>query len=210
MLFIILFFLSSEYMFSEWKTRRRDERESEFAPPSAYFTDERRSKPAKTKNQERKPNNTSFKFAKCPGGSSESEPEPQPQPPSVPPTSSKSSQPPPAEASSQSAPTFNPQYPPPPPPPFYPLFPPPPPFHFAGPPHVLPPFPPQYPYQYPHAFPPPPVDQSGAQQPPEGAPQSLDEILSFYRNSTWWLISDCKYFIRNKKKNIWTLCNRNI
>ncbi|XP_017271192.1 coiled-coil domain-containing protein 174 [Kryptolebias marmoratus] len=169
-----------EYMFSEWKTRRRDERDSEFAPPSAYFSDEKRPKPAKTKNQENK-SSMSFRFAKRPGGTSESEAEPQPQSPAAPPAPSQPSQPPPADTSPRSAPSFNPQYPP--PPPFYPQFPPPPPFQFAGPPHVLPPFPPQYSYQYPPPFPPPPADQSQAQQPPEGA-QSLDEMLSFYRNTT--------------------------
>ncbi|XP_037535494.1 coiled-coil domain-containing protein 174 [Nematolebias whitei] len=169
-----------EYMFSEWKTRRRDERDSEFAPPSTY-TGEKRWKPAKTKNQENK-SSTSFKPAKFPEGTAESEAEPQSQSPSVPPTSSQPSQPPPAETSSCSVPPLNPQYTP--PPPFYPLFPPLPPFQFAGPPHVLPPFPPQYLYQYPPPFPPPPADQSQTQQPSEGAPQSLDEMLSFYRKST--------------------------
>ncbi|XP_072238363.1 coiled-coil domain-containing protein 174 [Leuresthes tenuis] len=181
-----------EFMFSEWKTRLREERDTEFAPPSAYFTDKRRTTPAKTKNQENK-SNLFFKRTNIPGGIPESQPEPQPQPqpqpqtvPSppqpqqTPPASSQPSQPPPAQSSQFSAPPFNLQYPP---PPFYPAFPHPPPVQFAGPPHVLPPFPPRYPYQYPPQEPPPPGEQSQTQQPPQGAPQSLDDMLSFYRNS---------------------------
>uniref|UniRef100_A0A1A8KMB4 Coiled-coil domain containing 174 n=1 Tax=Nothobranchius kuhntae TaxID=321403 RepID=A0A1A8KMB4_NOTKU len=175
-----------EFMFSEWKSRRRDERDSEFAPPTAYFTEEKRLKPAKAKHQENKAH-MFFKSRKAPEGVSESETEPQP------PASSQPSPPPPAETSPPSAPplsapSFIPRYPP--PPAFYPPFPPPPPFHFAGPPrHVLPPFPPQPSYQYlptpAHDIqPPPPGVESPIQQLPEGAPQNLDDMLSFYRNSS--------------------------
>ncbi|KAF7208618.1 coiled-coil domain-containing protein 174 [Nothobranchius furzeri] len=175
-----------EFMFSEWKSRRRDERDSEFAPPTAYFTEEKRLKPAKAKHQENKAH-MFFKSRKAPGGVSESETEPQP------PASSQPSPPPPAETSPPSAPplsapSFIPRYPP--PPAFYPPFPPPPPFQFAGPPrHVLPPFPPQSSYQYlptpAHDIqPPPPGVESPIQQLPEGAPQNLDDMLSFYRNSS--------------------------
>ncbi|KAM4588257.1 coiled-coil domain-containing protein 174 [Odontesthes bonariensis] len=179
-----------EFMFSEWKTRLREERDTEFAPPSAYFTDNRRTTPAKTKNQENK-SNMFFKRTNFPGGISESkaepEPESEPQPQTVysPPqpqqTPPASAQPPPAQSSQLSAPPCNLQYPP---PPFYYPFPPPPPAQFVGPPHVLPPFPPHYPSQYPPQCPAPPGEQSQTQQPPQGAPRNLDDMLSFYRNST--------------------------
>uniref|UniRef100_H3C4W6 Coiled-coil domain containing 174 n=1 Tax=Tetraodon nigroviridis TaxID=99883 RepID=H3C4W6_TETNG len=38
-----------EFMFSEWKSRRREERDSEFAPPTDYFAVEKRQRPEKTK-----------------------------------------------------------------------------------------------------------------------------------------------------------------
>uniref|UniRef100_A0A7N6B5G8 CCDC174 alpha/beta GRSR domain-containing protein n=1 Tax=Anabas testudineus TaxID=64144 RepID=A0A7N6B5G8_ANATE len=66
-----------EFMFSEWKSRRRDERESEFAPPSAYFTDEKRQRQGKGKSQENK-FKMSFQWTKGPGEISESKQEPQP------------------------------------------------------------------------------------------------------------------------------------
>uniref|UniRef100_H2L7L1 Coiled-coil domain containing 174 n=1 Tax=Oryzias latipes TaxID=8090 RepID=H2L7L1_ORYLA len=143
-----------EFMFSEWKSRRRDERETEFAPPSAYFTENRRTNPGKFKPKEK----TSTQ-----------------QKPSS--SSDEAAQAPPSESSSPSAPPFNPQYAS---PPFYPAFPPPPPF--GAPPHVPPPFPPVYPY--PPRFPPPPADQRRAEPPPPGTSGSLDDMLSFYRNSS--------------------------
>uniref|UniRef100_A0A3Q2QFR8 Coiled-coil domain containing 174 n=1 Tax=Fundulus heteroclitus TaxID=8078 RepID=A0A3Q2QFR8_FUNHE len=180
-----------EFMFSEWKTRRRDERESEFAPPSAYFADDKRAKPAKTRNQQNK-STMFFKSTKYPEEVAETQTKPDvfspPQPQKEdPPASSQSPQPTPAGSSSLPAPPFIPQYPP--PPPFYPPFLPPPPFHYAGPPHSLPPFPPryQYPPQPQHAPrdpPPPGVESQAPEQPSGGAPQSLDDMLSFYRNST--------------------------
>ncbi|XP_076616752.1 coiled-coil domain-containing protein 174 [Chaetodon auriga] len=181
-----------EFMFSEWKTRRRDERDSEFAPPSAYFNEGKGQKPGKIKTQENEAK-MSFKWSKGPGGNSECKEEPQseaaPSPPPPQPNSPTASQPQtssqsspsdhPAHSAPVSAPPFNPQYPP---PPFYPSFPPP---HFAGPPHLFPPFPPQYPNQYPPQYPP----QFPCQQPPQPADaqqpaQSLDDMLSFYRNSS--------------------------
>ncbi|XP_047439041.1 coiled-coil domain-containing protein 174 [Mugil cephalus] len=187
-----------EFMFTEWKSRRRDERDSEFAPPSAYYSDEKRPKQWKTKNQENK-SSMSFQWTKGRGEKSENKEEPklqpqtessppQPQPQENPPTSS---QPPlPSDGPPLSAPPFIPQYPPPMPPPmFYPSFPPPPP-QFAGPPHHFAPFPPQYPNQYPPQYQPQvqsqsqPVDHSQTQQLPQGPPQSLDDMLSFYRNTT--------------------------
>ncbi|XP_023279207.1 coiled-coil domain-containing protein 174 [Seriola lalandi dorsalis] len=195
-----------EFMFSEWKSRRREERESEFAPPSAYFTDEKRQRLAKNKTLENK-SKMSFKWTKGPVQISENKEEPQPQAKTTPsppeqnhPTPSQPqtpSQPPPSDppvvSAAVSAPPFNPQHPP---PPFYPPFPPPHPPQFAGPPHLLPHFPPQYFPQYLPQYPPqlqsqsqpqqPPetTDHSQAQQPPQGPSQSLDDMLSFYRNST--------------------------
>ncbi|XP_005799959.1 coiled-coil domain-containing protein 174 [Xiphophorus maculatus] len=180
-----------EFMFSEWKTRRRDERESEFAPPSAYFADDKRPKPGKAKTQQNK-SNMFFKSTTFPEKAPESETKPEPPAVSSPPepqkenplASSLSPQPTPPGSSLPSAPPFIPQYPP--PPPFYPPFPPPPPFQFAGPPHSFPPFPPmyQYPTQYASQEPPPPGEESQTQQVSGGAPQSLDAMLSFYRNFT--------------------------
>ncbi|KAF0034994.1 hypothetical protein F2P81_012752 [Scophthalmus maximus] len=168
-----------EFMFSEWKTRRQDERESEFAPPSAYFTDGKRQGPGKNKTQANK-SKMSFKWTKGPGGISESQEEPQPQPQSTPapspprqnpPATSQpqtSPQPPPTPPPIVSAPvyapSFNPQHPP---PPFYPPFPPPHPAQFAGPPHLPPHYPPQYPPQYFPQYPSQPQAQPQSQQPPE-------------------------------------------
>ncbi|XP_040014381.1 coiled-coil domain-containing protein 174 [Xiphias gladius] len=179
-----------EFMFSEWKTRCREERDSEFAPPSAYFTDEKRRRPGKNETQENK-SKKSFKWTKGPGGISESKEEPQSQPktapsppqpqqtnptPSEPPAST-----PPTFSAPVSAPPFNPQYPP---PPFYPPFPPLHPPQFAGPPHLPPHFPLQYPSQYHPQYSPQLQSQAPPQQPPQGPSQSLDDMLSFYRNST--------------------------
>ncbi|XP_035858250.1 coiled-coil domain-containing protein 174 isoform X2 [Sander lucioperca] len=191
-----------EFMFSEWTTRRREERESEFAPPSAYFNEGKRERPGRNKTQQNK-SKMSFKWTKSPGGISESKEDPQfqpktapsppqqnPPPPSHPQNSSQSSPSDhPADSAPVSAPPFHPHYPP---PSFYP----PPLPQFAGPPHLLPPFlpqyqnqyHPQYPAQYPPQLqsqsppqqPPQPVDLSQAQQPA----QSLDDMLSFYRNTT--------------------------
>lgn len=178
-----------EFMFNEWKSRRRDERDTEFAPPSAYFTDDKRPKPGRAKNQQNK-SHMFFKSTKTPQEVSEGENKPErpaafsPPPPQKdnPSASSPSPQPTPAGSSLPSAPPYIPQYPP--PPPFYPPFPPP--FQFAGPPHSLPPFPPrfQYPHQGASQEPPPPGEDSQTWQPPGGAPQSLDDMLAFYRNST--------------------------
>ncbi|KAM7402030.1 hypothetical protein PAMP_017304 [Pampus punctatissimus] len=178
-----------ESMFSEWKTRRREERDSEFAPPSAYFGNEKRPRSEKTDTQQKKNSKMSFKWTKSPAGISESNGEPQPQPETTPSppqpqqNPSTPSQPPP------SAPPVNPQYPP---PQFYPPFPPPCPPQFTFPPHLAPHFPPQYPNQYqpqyapqyPPQLPPQPTDHSQAQQPPQGSSQNLDDMLSFFRNST--------------------------
>lgn len=210
-----------EFMFTEWKSRRRDERDSEFAPPSAYFTEEKRPRREKTVVQEGNKSKMSFKWSNSTGGISESkggEPQPNPQPkttpsppqlqqqPAAPVQPQTTSQSPPADGPSGSAPDsnpqppysssaagpqfsapYNPQYYP---PPFYPQFPPPPPFQYTGPPPLPPQFPPQYPNQYTPHFPPQYPPQLQPQQPPqpEGPPQnpptSLDDMLSFYKNSS--------------------------
>ncbi|RVE73235.1 hypothetical protein OJAV_G00048740 [Oryzias javanicus] len=146
-----------EFMFSEWKSRRREERDTEFAPPSAYFTD-RRANPAKFKEK------TSSGFFNTTKSSGETcEPKPPSPPQTLPPSPQK---PPPASEEapppSPSAPPFNPQYAP---PPFYPPFPPPP---FGAPPHIPPPFPPAYPY--PPRFPPPPPSRGGRSRRLRGPP----------------------------------------
>ncbi|XP_026163001.1 coiled-coil domain-containing protein 174 [Mastacembelus armatus] len=187
-----------EFMFSEWKTRRREERDSEFAPPSAYFNEEKRQRPGKNKTQDNK-SKMSFQWTKDPTEIYERKEEPQAQAKISRPTPPQQnppppSQPPPSDPPTVSAPLFNPQHPP---PPFYPPFPPPHPSQFAGPYHLPPHFPPLYFNQYPPQFPPqyPPQNQSQPQQPPQPADhsqaqqcpqgsQSLDDMLSFYRNST--------------------------
>ncbi|XP_075997543.1 coiled-coil domain-containing protein 174 [Genypterus blacodes] len=219
-----------EFLFSDWKNRRRDERETEFAPPSAYY--ERTSaRPVKSRT------NMSFKWSTGSGGVSESKkeeeeelPVSQPQSPPAPPqpdqnpqTPSQPMQPqppqqlpqqpppqqppqqlpqqpppaPPSDSTPQPAPPIPPQYVP---PPFYPPFP-----QYAAPPHMNPHFPPQYPYQYPPHYPPqyppqyqyqyqpqyqpqpqpqpqPEPEPPGLSQTPQQDP-SLDDMLSFYRNS---------------------------
>ncbi|XP_053172092.1 coiled-coil domain-containing protein 174 [Scomber japonicus] len=184
-----------ESMFSEWKTRRREERDSEFAPPSAYFGNEKRPRSEKTEMQQKKNSKMSFKWTKGPAEISEGKGEPCPEPKSTPPPPQPQQNPPtpsqPSPSSPVSAPPVNPQHPP---PQFYPPFPPPPQFTF--PPHLSPHFPtlypnqypphypPHYPPQYPPQPPPQPTDHSQAQQPPPpGASENLDDMLSFYRNS---------------------------
>nr|XP_057911086.1 coiled-coil domain-containing protein 174 isoform X2 [Doryrhamphus excisus] len=250
-----------ESMFTQWKSRRQEERDSEFAPPSAYFTDEKRSRPPKIHIPERKIPNMSFKGTKVPDGDAETPEDPQPTPPEVapppphpPPAHNPPVQPrPPPPCRPAVPPPANLQYPP--PPPFYPPYAHP---HFICPPypfpHFLPPFHSQYPPQcrppmpgpflaqpasqptqpiqpqpppqptdpiqpqpppqltdpiQPHPPPqptdpiqpqpppqstdpthpqPPPPPQTPlpgqAQQPPRGSSQSLDDMLSFYRNAT--------------------------
>ncbi|KAM7422482.1 hypothetical protein PAMA_010500 [Pampus argenteus] len=178
-----------ESMFSEWKTRRRDERDSEFAPPSAYFGNEKRPRSEKTDTQQKKNSKMSFKLTKSPAGISESKGEPQPQPKTTPSPPQPQQNPPTPSQPPPSAPPVNPQYPP---PQFYPPFPPPCPPQFTFPPYLPPHFPPQYPNQYqpqyapqyPPQPPPQPTEHSQAQQPSQGSSQNLDDMLSFFRNST--------------------------
>ncbi|XP_078139830.1 coiled-coil domain-containing protein 174 [Centroberyx gerrardi] len=112
-----------EFLFSEWKSRRRDERESEFAPPSAYFAEERRPRQGKTVIREENKAKMSFKWSNSPGGISESKGERQPiipqpksaplppQPQQKPPTPMQPQttlQSPPSDGPSESAPESNP------------------------------------------------------------------------------------------------------
>ncbi|KAF7664288.1 hypothetical protein LDENG_00181240 [Lucifuga dentata] len=198
-----------EFMFSDWKNRCREERDSEFAPPSAYFTGEMRARPVKAKIKEGNKSSMSFKWSKGSEGISESKgevkpssppksipspPQPEQNPPTPLQVQTPSQLPPsdhPSDSAPQSAPPFNFQHHP---TPFYPPFPPPP--QYTAPYHMYPQFPPQYLNQYlphyPPQYPPQPQSQSQPQQPSEptgqssqqGHPQSLDDMLSFYRNST--------------------------
>ncbi|KAM6947390.1 coiled-coil domain-containing protein 174 [Lycodopsis pacificus] len=187
-----------EFMFAEWKNRCRDERESDFAPPSAYFTEGKRGRPGKIKTQENKPK-MSFKWTKGPEEISESKEEPQsppkttppppspPSPPSPPPpqqnlpppsqpqTSPQSSPSDhPAASAPASAPPFNPEYTP---APFYPPFSSP---QFAGPHHLPPQFSPQYPNQYPHQYPPQYPPQYPHQYFHQYAPQYFNQYAPQY------------------------------
>lgn len=196
-----------EFMFNDWKNQCRKERDSEFAPPSAYFNDDKKQRPGKSQIQPRFRSKMLFKSTKEPGNLPENKPELEPQPkisapqpnlpkphsnlPTVPLLQPTSEPPPPGVSAPVAAPPMNFQYPP---PPFYPRFPIPP---FAGPP---PPFPPQHPMYPPYFFqqyPPQQQSQPQSQQPSqpaqgetespqvEPAPsQSLDDMLSFYRNIT--------------------------
>lgn len=202
-----------EFMFSEWKTRLRDERDAEFAPPSAYFSEKTKKKPDKNKNHENRLK-TPFKWPEDSKETSEkkdeqqSETAPAPPQPQLNPQTAPQPQTSPCtdqqtDSAPVSAPSFAPHFPP---PMFYPPFPP----QFSGPPPMFPPFPPQYPNQYLPHYPPQfqsqsysqphpqpqlqpqpqpqpqpqqpaqPVDVSQSQQPT----QSIDDMLSFYRNSS--------------------------
>ncbi|XP_003973249.1 coiled-coil domain-containing protein 174 [Takifugu rubripes] len=183
-----------EFMFNEWKTQRRDERESEFAPPTDYFSLGKRQKPDKPKPQvnkwtkePRKPFEEEVEDKHSQAQPAASHPQPQQLP--TPPEPKPDPSPPdlPSESAPVSAPLYNSQYPP---PPFYPAFPPLPPF--AGPPYMYPPFLPQYHNLYPPQYPPQNPVPYPPQQPPQPTeenqatlpPQSLDDMLSFYKKSS--------------------------
>ncbi|XP_037108190.1 coiled-coil domain-containing protein 174 [Syngnathus acus] len=173
-----------ESMFTEWKSRRQSERDSEFAPPSTYFAEQWRPRPAKTQIPEKKTPQMSFLGTQSPGGTTENPRPPPaaapsqtapPQNPPVQPQPPPPCQPPPAAAPSQTAPPQNPPVQPPPPcrppgppvnlqyplPPFYPPFAPPP---FICPPYRFPNFPAHYQNQYPPPMP--------SQFPPQVQPQA--------------------------------------
>ncbi|XP_061689022.1 coiled-coil domain-containing protein 174 [Syngnathoides biaculeatus] len=147
-----------EFMFSEWKSRRQSERDSEFAPPATYFTDQKRPRLAKTQIPEKKNVPMSFMRTQVPGGSTESQDE-DPRPP---PAAAPSHPPPPQNPPTQPQPP-PPCRPPAPPanlqyslPPFYPPFAPP---QFLHPPYPFPQSPLRYQNQYPPQCPPPVLSQ---------------------------------------------------
>ncbi|XP_041747271.2 coiled-coil domain-containing protein 174 isoform X2 [Coregonus clupeaformis] len=219
--------------FGEWTSRRRDERESEFAPPSAYFSNNKRQGYGKEAKREQDKPKMAFKWSEGQGGGRKEPPQAkpkstpmsQPQPRSTPipqrstpvpsqpqPTPSPAQpqntvqpqntpappapqcppQPPPQYPTSQQP---QPQYTPPPPPqthpqfdsPFQPQFSPPP-FHpqYPTPPHLQYAAPPHYPPQYTPQYPPQPQTRPQCPPQPQIQPpsQSLDDMLSFYKNST--------------------------
>ncbi|XP_019737012.1 coiled-coil domain-containing protein 174 [Hippocampus comes] len=205
-----------ESMFSEWKSRRQSERESEFAPPSTYFTDQKRPRPAKTQIPEKKNPEMSFSRSQAPAVNTENQDDESRPPPAAAPTHPPPPQNPPVQP--QPPPPCRPPVPPANlqylPPPFYPPFTPP---HFICPPYPFPHFPAHYQNQYPPQCPPPmpsqfqpqvhpqPIVPNQPQVPPQpsepsqpeptptatepeqplqGPSQSLDDILSFYRNAT--------------------------
>ncbi|XP_033823104.1 coiled-coil domain-containing protein 174 isoform X2 [Periophthalmus magnuspinnatus] len=214
-----------EFMFDEWKDRRRKERDSEFAPPSAYFNeDTNKHRPGKSQKYDKPWSKKLFKSTKDTEAQPETKPEASPpssppsnmpkvqdfpkQPPNVsvpppsfapprftpgPPQSYPTSEPLPPGVSAPVDPSpMNYQYPrapfcPPFPPPF-----PPPPFLHPNMPYPPPPQGPIYAPNYqqqqpPPPQPPPPGEQeqakTGNPQNQESS-QSLDDILSFYRNTT--------------------------
>ncbi|KAM9813469.1 coiled-coil domain-containing protein 174 [Neosynchiropus ocellatus] len=160
-----------ESMFTEWSSRRRDERDSEFAPPTAYF-EEKRSRYGSTKLPERKlPSMSPNKYTPEQAGTSESKgdafsppktdfsPPPAESSPPVTPEPPNATAPPPAQPPySAPVPPVNYQYPP---TSFYPPFPP---SQFVCPPYPQPQFYPGYPNQYYTPYPP--------QQPPQSTTPS--------------------------------------
>lgn len=216
-----------EFMFDEWKDRRRKERDSEFAPPSAYFNDDiKKHRLGKSQNYDKPRSKTLYKSTK----NSDTLLEPQPEPvekPTPPPSQSNSPkvQPDlPKQAPNVTIPPPNvapvPPYRPPGPLPSYPTSEPPPPgvsapvaappmsYQYSQPP-FCPPFPPSFPpppFLHPNMpYPPPPMPMYApnyqqpqpTQQQPESAEKkeaknenqqesasSLDDILSFYRNTS--------------------------
>nr|XP_061785680.1 coiled-coil domain-containing protein 174-like isoform X2 [Nerophis lumbriciformis] len=172
-----------ESMFSQWKGRRQEERDSEFAPPSAYFSEEWRPRPAKTRIPEKKIPKMSFRGTQVSDETTEKKDDPQPaakvDPPHPPPTQNPPVQPqPPPPCRPPAPPPANRHYPP---PPMYPHFAPPqfvcPPFPF---PHLRPPcqnqYPPQCPPPMPRPFqfqpPPRPTDPI----PPQPSPRATDPV----------------------------------
>lgn len=223
-----------EFSLGRWTDERREERDSEFAPPSAYFGEDKRQWNKKSPRSEQCKPKMAFKWSDGLSGGSVRRVEPQapPQPKITPLPSVPQSMPSPspaqhqatfepqptkeaADSSSQCAPqaqypsppiyppftpTFNPQYLPPPfpphfPPPLYPAY--------TGSSHYPQQCPLQYPNQYPLQFAPqhpvlpshqaqfqpvyPPQAQPQApaqtQYPQQDSTQSLDDLLSFYKNS---------------------------
>ncbi|CAL8339060.1 unnamed protein product [Merluccius merluccius] len=89
-----------EFMLGEWTNRRRQERDAEFAPPSAYYA-EKRPRHANVSSQENK-SKMSFKWTSGSGKSSSSQAEPEPEPQAKPaplPSQSKQTAPAPMQQS---------------------------------------------------------------------------------------------------------------
>ncbi|KAM8868189.1 coiled-coil domain-containing protein 174 isoform 2-T2 [Synchiropus picturatus] len=165
-----------ESMFTEWKSRRQDERDSEFAPPTAYF-EEKRSRYGSTKFPSKSPE----KFSPDRAGISQSRADPvsppktdvspplaQCSPPATPPPASATAAPS-SQASYSAVPPVNYQYPP---PPFYPPFPP---SQFMCPPYPPPQFYPGYPNQYYAPYPAPQPQQPLQSSAPSQAPHPLQQ-----------------------------------
>ncbi|XP_053724314.1 coiled-coil domain-containing protein 174 isoform X2 [Synchiropus splendidus] len=160
-----------ESMFTEWKSRRRDERDSEFAPPTAYF-EEKRSRYGSTKFPSKSPD----KFSPDRAGTSQSQADPVSPPktdvspppaqcsPPVTPQPASAAAAPSSQASCSAVPPVNYQYPP---PPFYPPFPP---SQFMCPPYPPPQFYPGYPNQYYAPYPAPQPQQPLQSTAPSQAP----------------------------------------
>ncbi|KAK7878777.1 hypothetical protein WMY93_030937 [Mugilogobius chulae] len=65
-----------EFMFDEWKDRRRKERDSEFAPPSAYFNeDSKKYRPGKSAKYDKPRSKTLFRSTKDAEDDTETKPE---------------------------------------------------------------------------------------------------------------------------------------
>lgn len=58
-----------EFSWGQWTSRRREERDSDFAPPTSYFTDERRANQKRTANEGHSKGNISFKWSEKQRGS---------------------------------------------------------------------------------------------------------------------------------------------
>ncbi|XP_062853080.1 coiled-coil domain-containing protein 174 [Trichomycterus rosablanca] len=60
-----------EFTWGQWTSRRRDERDDEFAPPSLYFSDERRTNPGKSVKEGRSKGKHDFKWSETQSGSNQ-------------------------------------------------------------------------------------------------------------------------------------------
>jgi len=199
-----------EFLLGQWTSRRRDERDSEFAPPSAYFADEKAARHRRPTDREENKTKMSFKWSKDPRGGTGDKDDPRSTPPpprSAPldsqagrpaptptrpqttsqshsPPSTSDSNPPPSQSSLPAAtyPQFTPFSLQVPPPAFPP--PPPPAPLFSGTSH---PYPPQFPPQYARPCPPQVQQSQSLPQPPptpQPPPPGLDAMLSFYKNAS--------------------------
>lgn len=63
-----LCFLRTEFTWGQWTTQRRDERDSDFAPPSSYFLDERRAGRGRSTQEVRGKGKPGFKRSEAHGG----------------------------------------------------------------------------------------------------------------------------------------------